>query len=266
LALKTKHCKHGTFTFFDNDRYIGGALDHTGEYSEQEVQALLTIVPSDAVVIEVGSNIGAITVPLAKRVAKVIAFEPQPVICVLLRRNVAQNGLDAKVSIFESAVGAARATSGLLPIDYDAPGINTGGVALVSDGKVPVIPLDEVCQGLSRLDLIKIDVEGMERDVLVGAQHLINRFRPLLYVENDRVEKSAALIRYIMDIGYRLFWHHPQLFNPDPTSKIRFVSINMLCVPKERPIETDFVEILSEDDDWELKQHRERQQKHSKCL
>src|SRR6516165_9597406 len=99
MALKTKHCKHGIFTFFDNDRFIGGALDHTGEYSEQEVQALLTIVPPDASVIEVGSNIGVITVPLAKRVAKVIAFEPQPVICAILRRNVAQNGLDAKVEI-----------------------------------------------------------------------------------------------------------------------------------------------------------------------
>jgi hypothetical protein len=63
--------------------------------------------------------------------------------------------------------------------------------------------------------LVKIDVERMEREVIEGVRALIERSRPFLYIENDRVEESAALISLIQDCGYRLWWHIPPLFNPD---------------------------------------------------
>ena len=78
--LKTKQCKHGKFTYYDNDRYIGRQLDVLGYYSENEVQTLLGFVTPDSVVIDVGANIGAITVPLAKKAKRTYAFEPQPII------------------------------------------------------------------------------------------------------------------------------------------------------------------------------------------
>ena len=54
---------------------------------------------------------------------------------------------------------------------------------------------------LNRVDLIKIDVEGMEGRVIDGALKTISRFKPLLYVENDRADKSVALIEQIMGLG-----------------------------------------------------------------
>ena len=82
--------------------------------------------------------------------------------------------------------------------------------------------------------LLKIDVAGMEADVLAGAEQTIRRWRPVLYVENDRPEKSAALIRQALGLGYRLYWHLPRLFNPHNyfgvTENIfgTIVSVNML--------------------------------------
>jgi FkbM family methyltransferase len=257
MALKSKACKHGMFTFFDNDKYIGGALDQTGEYSEQEVQKLLSVLNHDSIMIEVGANIGAITVPLAKHVAKLIAFEPQPAICELLRRNIRQNALDPKVAVVQCAVGAVVGNTALASIDYDAPGINTGGVAIGGKGEIPLITLDDYCGRLSRLDLIKIDVEGMEREVLVGAQQTIARLRPLLYVENDRADNSVALIKHIMCLGYCLYWHLPALFNPDPTNNMSLISMNMLCVPAQRQIiDTDVTPVLGVHDDWERASQR----------
>jgi hypothetical protein len=78
----------------------------------------------------------------------------------------------------------------------------------------------------------------MELQVLRGAAKLIERARPLLYVENDKQEKSADLIRYIDSIGYNLYWHRPPLFNPtnflgNPRNVFgNILSHNMLCVHK----------------------------------
>ena len=73
--------RHGLFLANPKDVYIGRAVIEYGEFSELEVQVLLQLVPTGGVVIEAGANMGALTVPLAKKVGRsglVYAFEPQP--------------------------------------------------------------------------------------------------------------------------------------------------------------------------------------------
>jgi len=99
-------------------------------------------------------------------------------------------------------------------LDY-AAAYNFGGVALGEspDGeRVPLLTVDSL--NLPACHLIKIDVEGMESDVIAGAEETIRRFRPVLYLENDREKRSAALIRQLLALDYRLYWHLPPLFNP----------------------------------------------------
>ena len=62
--------------------------------------------------------------------------------------------------------------------------------------------------------MLKADVEGMELDVMRGAAQTLSRFRPLLYLENDRREKSPALLEHLLGLGYRLYWHLPPMYNP----------------------------------------------------
>lgn len=262
---KTKQCKHGTFTYHDNDYWIGGNLEATGEYSEEEVQKLLALIPEDAKVVEVGANIGTITVPLAKKAHTVFAFEPEPTNAELLKQNLLDSGVSSKVFEFPAALGDHMGHANLPVLDYSQPKVNGGAVALLSedasgDGNetivsVPIYTLDSYTE-FGKIDLIKIDVEGHELEVLKGARETIARDRPRLYVENDRPGLSAALIRYIMEMDYLLFWHLPKLNNPDPFGRQDFISINMLCLPKELPYDvalvSDCVRIMSETSDPHL--------------
>jgi hypothetical protein len=64
------------------------------------------------------------------------------------------------------------------------------------------------------------------------------KHKPIIYIENDRIEKSKELIEYLWSLGYELYWHLPRLFNPNnffnnKENKIgNFVSVNMLCIEK----------------------------------
>ena len=109
---------------------------------------------------------------------------------------------------------------------------------------------------LQRLDLLKIDVEGMECAVLAGAADTLKRLRPVLYVENDRRENSTRLISQIIKAGYRLWWDIVPLFNPDNffgRAENVFadgMSINMLGVPVERPTAISSMPVTGPEDTW----------------
>jgi len=103
---------------------------------------------------------------------------------------------------------------------------------------VPCVRLDDVI-GESDVRLLKIDVEGFELAALQGAARILQRSRPLLYLENDRMEKSRALIEWLWAQQYRLWWHITPLYNPQNHSGNsenvygNLGSFNMLALPSE---------------------------------
>ena len=224
--------------FNQNDVYIGRSFDEYGEFSEEEVTMFRRFVSKGDVVIEAGGNIGAHTVPLAKMVGssgRVITFEPQRLVFQQLCGNLALNSL-SNVEALNVAVGAAP---GEIIVPHLPPdqATNFGGLGLGEykrGERRTVVTLDSL--ELKSCRLLKIDVEGMELGVLRGARQLIAHNRPILYIENDREDRSAALIEHIQEHGYRLFWHTPAMFSPDnyfqneKNAFGRIVSVNMLCV------------------------------------
>jgi hypothetical protein len=80
----------------------------------------------------------------------------------------------------------------------------------------------------------------MEQQVLEGGSSTIHGLRPTLYVENDRKEKSHDLIELLLAMDYSLWWHITRLYNPGNFAGNAnnvfggTVSVNMLCVPKEK--------------------------------
>lgn len=243
--------RHGMFLVNPRDRYVGRSMAEYGEFSEWEVAALLRLLKAGDVVIEAGANMGAITVPIARHLGRegcVFAYEPQRLTFQQLCANLALNGLDNVVALW-AALAAERGTVRVPVVDPDSSQ-NIGGLALLDaqgrdnpDGEaVAVETIDGL--GLERCDMIKADVEGMERAVLAGARDTIERCRPILYVENDRPANGAALVDDVLALGYRGWWHTPPLFNernwtkrPDDVWRREegrtYVSINMLCVPEE---------------------------------
>jgi len=143
-----------------------------------------------------------------------MAFEPQRLVFQALCANLALNNI-ANALAFQQAVGSEAGTT-IVPVLDPNLAQNFGRVALgesESGDEVPVVALDEY--DLPSCRLLKVDVEGMELDVLAGARQTIERCAPIIYVENDRKEKSDELIRYIADMGYQMYWHRPPLYHPD---------------------------------------------------
>ena len=112
---------------------------------------------------------------------------------------------------------------------------NMGAGSLVdiqSEKKIPTLRMEIQCH------FLKIDVEGMELQVLQGASEMIKACMPIVYLENDRPDKSKQLIELLNSFGYTCFWHTPALFNPNNYFKNKndvfgdIGSINMLCVPQ----------------------------------
>lgn len=244
--------RHGLFLANRYDFYLGYALIRYGECCEMEEQLLSSLVQPGAVIIEVGANIGVHTIPLAQRVGprgKVIAIEAQPAILHYLSANIALNGL-FNVTTHGCGCGATHATMSIRAVDYSALEMqNFGGVSLVTNDPlgvpVRVIPLDDLIDDLPKVDLLKLDVEGMEGEVLQGASRTIRQYRPWMYLENDRVEKSHALIEQIKALDYRLWWHVPHLFNSNNFFGVNeneygeVASFNMLCLPREKNIQVN---------------------------
>jgi len=237
--------RHGTMLASRFDEYVGQALIQYGEYAELETRLLLQCIDRPGTIVEVGANIGSQTVPLAKAAkavgADVMAFEPQPFIFQNLCANLALNAVDNVVA-WPFACASAPGTVWFARPEYRRMG-NFGAVSvqarpLDNGTQVPCVRLDDMTQGRT-VRLLKVDVEGFELQVLQGAQEVLARHRPLLYVENDRVAQSAALIRHLWGQQYRLWWHISPLFNPDNFSgkaENRYphlFSFNMLGVPKE---------------------------------
>jgi FkbM family methyltransferase len=256
--LRLKHCRHGWVLYNMRDTFVGRSFDRYGEFSELECQTFARLIKPGQTVFDVGANIGAHTLAFARLVGAkglVAAFEPQRDVFQMLCANVALNGL-ARVWTIWAACGRELGQVHVPLLDHRALN-NVGGLSLVDSPageSVPVMPLDEV--GTSACHFIKIDVEGMEREVIAGAHKTIAKWRPILYVENDRAEKSAALIEQIMGFGHRLYWHLPLLYNSrnffSETENVfgNIASVNMLCIPREVRLDVTGTEITSPADHW----------------
>ncbi len=256
--VRVKQTRHGVMAYNKNDIYIGRALDLYGEHTELELQALGKLIPAGGTVIDVGANIGVHSVFFAKAVGprgRVLAYEPQRQAFQLLSANAALNAL-ANLKIERAAAGPHKGEIYVPDLDPQAAN-NFGGISVNAKGegeRVAMTALDLL--DLDRCDLIKIDVEGAELDVLMGAKDLILLHAPLLYVENDRRENSPKLIELLISLGYRLYWHLPYLFNPNNFFAVQdnvfgnVLSINMLAVPKTRALAINGLKEIQSPSDW----------------
>lgn len=245
--------RYGRMLYNRNDVYIGRSMELYGEFSYGESRLFESILKPGMNVVEVGANIGSHTIPIAKAAGPqglVHVFEPQRLVFQALCANVALNQLTNVVPHY-AASGEEEGTL-LVPELEPKARNNFGGLGLGdfdTGRKVPVVPIDTL--DLPACHFIKADVEGMEESVLRGAEKTISRFRPVLYVENDRREKSVSLIRYIDSLGYRIYDHRPPLFHAENfkgnSENVfpKIVSRNLFCVHRSTPSNiTGFREVV----------------------
>jgi FkbM family methyltransferase len=255
--LKLAACRDGVMLFNPLDSFVGRALDVYGEFSSGEAVAFDQIARPGDTVLDVGANIGAHTLWMARRVGpagRVLAFEPQRAVFQTLCANMALNGM-TNVDAHWAAVGARPGHITVPRVD-PTTAANFGAVSLVggpSGDQVRMMTIDEL--GLESCRMIKVDVEGMELDVLRGGAATISRLRPVLYLENEG--RDTGLIQFILDLGYRAWWHLPAYFNPDNRRGVadnvfgHSVSANMICVHDSVPVTVSGAEpVAGPEDEW----------------
>ena len=243
--LKRK-LKHGFFSYYSNDQYIGKSLSEYGEWSEAEVILLTQLLSTNENIIEVGSNIGTHTIPLAKKVSNgglVYAIEPQYQNHKLLLKNIKDNDLK-NVEIIKVAISSKQGEAYMNTFDENVTS-NYGDSKIFNSNfenaeSVPVKTLDQLFYNEVRekksIKLIKCDAQGQELNIILGSRKIIDMHKPFLYLENDDVDTSKSLIEEIKKMGYIIFWHLPPLFNPNNflknTKNIfqNIISYNMFCI------------------------------------
>jgi FkbM family methyltransferase len=202
-------------------------LLENGAFAKSDVDVLFSLIGlrrkyfGDGLeVIDCGANLGIYAVNWAQRMrgwGRVTAIEAQERIFYALAGNIAINNcFNAKA--LHAAVSSACGTMRIPALDYQKPASfgslelkklarseNIGQSVDYSDAlaiEIPMISIDSM--KLERCDLIKIDVEGMEIDVLEGAVETIQRHRPIIFVETIKSEKNAISSR-LLSSGYRIF-------------------------------------------------------------
>jgi FkbM family methyltransferase len=187
----------------DANDHIFKVLTSTSTFYELELLDVLRrlLKPGDLVV-DVGANIGNHTVFFAGVCkCRVISIEPHPVAFKILKENIRINNLEGRVVSHNLALGQSRGTATFEP----TPDHNLGASTLTTEqGAIPVVTLDELV-ARQRPRLIKVDVEGMEFLVLLGASRTLQASRPMVCVEaKDEVAFSKIfeyLSRFALFVG-----------------------------------------------------------------
>lgn len=192
-------------------------------YEREMLEDMRTRVAPGDLVLDIGANIGNHTLYLAAVAGcRVDAFEANAALCEAMRTSIALNGLGQKIRVHCVGVGSA---AGMARFAEALPD-NLGAQKLaVGDGEIEVVPLDSLTFA-QPVRMLKIDVEGMEIEVLRGARALIARDRPVLYVECIGEKELRQVSRWVDELGYS-YW---ETFNATPTHL--FVPIESVSVER----------------------------------
>ena len=204
---------------------VGYQILNTGSFDQQEVDFIVALLErrrknfgAGVVALDCGANIGVHTVEWARAMygwGEVLAFEAQEKIFYALAGNVVINNC-LNVSARHCAVGERCGEIEIPEPDYLVPA-SFGSLELKKTGKnefigqqidyqktrrVPLVSIDSL--RLPRLDLIKIDVEGMEEDVLKGATESIATHSPIMMIEILKTDETAVE-RILLAVGYKCY-------------------------------------------------------------
>lgn len=159
-------------------------------------------------ILDVGANIGNHTLYWNKNVKtlqQIHSFEPLHETFQLLTKNVENNKLD-KTVLVRKCVGKEKSKAIVERINPKNMGGTVFGYATENDSNVvDVIDLDSYVEesGVKRVDFIKIDTEGFELDVSHGAKHLIETYKPTIWVESWE-DNGEKVVSFLLEHGYEV--------------------------------------------------------------
>ncbi len=250
------NCRHGTFLLQDND-LISTVVRAYGEWAENSFRLINHFLPVNGVAVDVGANVGTLSIPMSKSVGekgRVYAYEAQAQVFYNLCANILINdayNVTAKELLIGDTVRSVKA-----PFFVKAAGSvrrNFGGQSFMpfldleetyGFDNIQMSTLDEQLKDEARIDLIKIDVEGAECIVLIGAIGLLKSLRPVLYIECGSEALYEKVRPVLADCQYDIYWHAARHFYEKNFFHMANITgnqgdMNILCLPAEKPFPQD---------------------------
>lgn len=215
-----KHLLHSTVQVHravGRPALAGYAFDHItirilldGRFAERELatleKRLFPQLSPGGVCLDIGANIGNHAVSFADHFVHVHAFEPNPKALDLLQLNAK---LRPNITVHPIGLSErAETLEGIQPShNLGGTGVTTLSLETGTMVSLPLFPLDEIDLGLgeARITFVKIDVEGLEAQVIRGAAKTLTRHRPVIGMEVDRKSVSKGsnpAINAAFDLGY----------------------------------------------------------------
>jgi FkbM family methyltransferase len=209
------------YALFKHNDIVSNAVRSGGYEKElQELSTKLLEGHTEGIVLDIGANLGSYVVPLARHHAHLQfeVFEPQRIIYYQLCANIFLNRLsnvyahnvglsnDKRINTYVLPNYAEETNIGAFSIDFDT---RAKDYEVKSEGvteRMIIIPLDSM--QYEKVRLIKIDVEGHELSVLLGAEHTLreNNYPPIIFEAWTRKfpEKRKALFAHLENLGYTI--------------------------------------------------------------
>jgi FkbM family methyltransferase len=222
-----------------------------GSFEPNEFAFLDQVLHPGMTFVDVGANDGYYTLFAARRIGstgRVVAVEPSSRERVNLKRNIARNRL-GNVTVVAAALGSVCGEADLRLAQGVHSGHNTLG-KFAHDGvladrlqRVDVETLDKVVAalGLTRIDFVKIDVEGAEASVIYGARHVLSTMRPIILLEiNDNALRAQATSGEALlstlrgDFNYDIMSFSGLTGEIERLSGSAPLSANVVAMPRER--------------------------------
>ena len=241
---------HGVKLLIDpsKDKGVELSLFQTGTYEKGTIQLLQKYLDSGSSFLDIGANIGLMSVIASKHVGEtglVYAVEANPNTVSILQTNIELNGCK-NIELLPVALSDERGTA-LLFENWE---VNRGGASLISQGsqekgvEVKMERLDDLFNEDTKINLVKIDVEGFEPQVLRGGMTWFRKQLPIFIIEvSEKREKEVGpspqeVMELVRTIGNYRFYKQKgtkerrgklvEIKNPKelPTHD------NIICIPK----------------------------------
>lgn len=176
-------------------------------YEQDILEDLNQFLPSNAIICDIGANIGNHTLYwlFNHKADFIYCFEPRLETFNILEKNIEINQVKDKTQCFNFALSDNSTKLSVQSFSQDNIGANFYCKNPV--GNIKALPLDEI-EINKKIDFMKIDVEGMEIDVLAGAENTIKKYTPVIFIEI--FYENYHKVNYLLEkLGYSMIKEYP---------------------------------------------------------
>jgi FkbM family methyltransferase len=238
--------RNGIVYRLDLKQLIDDKIYYDGCFERYTVDVFSKVVKAGMTVFDIGANIGAHTFNLAQLVGEngeVYAFEPTAWAFQRLVANIELNTEIKNVTAMNIALG--NKNQKCQEYDFRAQWRQDGEWVMNEAGVADFLTLDQFCRsnGVGKVGVIKLDVDGYETKILMGAVEVLSRDNPILIVEmSDFYQKLVnnsldELVSVLDELGYR---YHREI-DLGPIDDVRsyvgklndWETVNVVCLPPE---------------------------------